>query len=140
MDAKTFHLEIITPDKKVVDQRVDYVSVPGAEGEFGVLPGHSDLVSLVRSGELYFDTSSGKSYYAVSGGYAYVNESSVAVLVENAEKGEQIDLERAVQDRDKLEEVISGLAVDDKTHDKYMKKLERARARIAVAARFTEKK
>jgi F-type H+-transporting ATPase subunit epsilon len=140
MNGKKLHLEILTPEKKVVDERVDYVSAPGTEGEFGVLPGHVDFVSLLFPGEVSFDAGTGKTYYAVSQGYAYVDESTVSILVENAEKGEDIDVERAMKDKEKLEQDIAGLEPDDKNQDKIRMKIERAQARLNVAARFAEKK
>lgn len=141
MNGKKINFEILTPDKKIVDEKVDYVSAPGVEGEFGVLPGHVDFVSLLKSGEVSFDNGGRKSYYAVSWGYAYVDESSVSILVENAEKGEEIDVERALKDREKWEQELAGLEeADDKHQMIYTRKIERAQARIDVAARFAEKK
>ena len=140
MNGKKLHLEILTPDKKVVDEKVDFVSAPGPEGEFGVLPGHADLISLLRAGEVYIESGGIKSYYAVSWGYAYVDGSSVSILVENAEKGEDIDADRALKERQKWETAIAGLEADDKNEALFQMKLERAQARMDVAARFAEKK
>ncbi|MBI3581105.1 MAG: ATP synthase F1 subunit epsilon [Nitrospinae bacterium] len=163
MNDKKLHLEIMTPEKKVVDEDVDYVSAPGFKGEFGVLPGHADLVLLLRPGEVAVDSGGLISYYAVSWGYAYVDESSVSILVENAEKAEEIDAERALKERDKWEneglsslshrqldeELEYGRSVSQETagmeegNEDLIKiglKKERAQARIDVAARIVEKK
>ncbi len=140
MNDKRLHLEIMTPERKLVDENVDYVSAPGFKGEFGVLPGHADLVLLLRPGEVSFDAGGLKSYYAVSWGYAYVDESSVSILVENAEKAEEIDAERALREREKWEKEIAGMEEGDDNLIKDGMKKERAQARIDVAARFVEKK
>lgn len=140
MNDKRLHLEIMTPDKKVVDETVDYVSAPGFKGEFGVLPGHADLVLLLRPGEVFFDAGGLTSSYAVSWGYAYVDESSVSILVENAEKADEIDTERALKEREKWEKEIAGMEEGDENIAKDIMKKERAQARIDVAARIAEKK
>jgi F-type H+-transporting ATPase subunit epsilon len=141
MNEKRFQLEILTPEKKVFDNKVDYVSAPGVEGEFGVLAGHTDMVSLLKPGEVSIDTGSQKLSFVVSWGYAYVDETSVSILVENAEKAEDIDLDRAVKDKEKWEVELAGVGPDDEQKaQKFRMKIERAAARIALASRFVEQK
>jgi F-type H+-transporting ATPase subunit epsilon len=141
MDATKLHLEILTPDRKLVDAQVEYVSAPGTEGVFGALPGHTDYVSLLQPGEVSFEQAGRTSYFAVSWGYAYVDSSSVSILVENAEKGEEIDLIRASENLLKLEGELAAIAdQESKAYETAKRKIERALARITVANRFAEKK
>lgn len=102
--ASQLLLEIVTPDKLVLSQGVDYVGAPGLLGEFGVLPNHIPFLSALGIGSLLYK-SGGKTYYVfVSGGFAEVSGNKVTVLAEVAEKPEDIDVERArkAQDRAKL--------------------------------------
>ncbi len=140
MSDKKIHLEILTPEKKVVDENVDYVSAPGFKGEFGVLPGHADLVLFIGPGEVSFNAGGLKSSFAVSWGYAYADESSVSILVENVEKAEEIDLERARKELEILEKEMAGMEEGNENLIKTRMKKERAQARFDVAARFVEKK
>ena len=67
--ADELMLEIVTPEKTVFNGGVEEVTIPGVEGEFGVLMGHESLLSAVKFGELNFTKDNKKSYYAVNTGY-----------------------------------------------------------------------
>ncbi|GAO38128.1 ATP synthase subunit epsilon [Sphingomonas changbaiensis NBRC 104936] len=81
------HFELVTPEKLVRSEDVYMVTVPGTEGDFGVLEGHAPLVSTLRDGELLvFATQSGQpATIRVEGGFAEVNERGLTVLAERAE-------------------------------------------------------
>ncbi|MHB9097197.1 MAG: F0F1 ATP synthase subunit epsilon [Syntrophales bacterium] len=102
--AEDLTLEIVTPEKMTFRGVVDEVTIPGTEGEFGVLKGHAPLLSSVDFGELSFIRDHTKTRYAVHTGYAEVTSSKVTVLVERAERADQIDLERAKRARERAEE------------------------------------
>lgn len=105
--AKKLLLEIVTPDRKVLSQEVDYVGAPGALGEFGILPNHIPFLSALGVGSLYYKDS-GKTFYVfVAGGFAEVNGEKVTVLAEVAEKAEEIDIERARKARERAEERLA---------------------------------
>lgn len=89
------HLEIVTPDKQLLSADVDYVSAPGFEGEFGVLPGHIPYVSALKTGALAFVQGSMRENVFVSGGFAEVQDNTVTVLAESAERAQDIDSARA---------------------------------------------
>ena len=93
--ADRLRLEVATPTRLVVSGEADEVVVPGAEGSFGVLPGHAPLLSLVGTGEMMYRTGREEHYLAVSGGFAEVGPDHVTVLAESAERPEEIDLARA---------------------------------------------
>jgi F-type H+-transporting ATPase subunit epsilon len=88
-------LEIVTPEKMAFSGQVEEVTIPGTEGEFGVLRGHASLLSSIETGELSFTREGKRTHYAVSTGYAEVTSGKVTVLVETAERSDAIDKERA---------------------------------------------
>jgi len=88
-------LEIVTPDKLLVSQEVDFIIAPGTEGEFGVLPGHCQFLSSLRVGELRYWIGEEAHYFSIMWGYVDVTPKRVTVLAEVAEKAEDIDVERA---------------------------------------------
>ncbi|MDD6181393.1 MAG: F0F1 ATP synthase subunit epsilon [Desulfovibrionaceae bacterium] len=88
-------LEVVTPDKKVVSAEVDYVSCPGIEGEFGVMPQHVSMLSGLKIGALRYDSDGKHQFVFISGGFADVNNGTMSVLAESAELAEDIDAARA---------------------------------------------
>ena len=88
-------LEIVTPERGIISQRVDEVQVPGAEGAFGVLPGHTPLLATLQVGELWYRRGEETSYVAVSFGFAEVQPDRVSILAQMAEEAEDIDVTRA---------------------------------------------
>lgn len=93
--ANTVKLEIVTPDRKVLSEDVEYVGAPGALGEFGILPNHVPFLSALGIGNLYYKLG-GKTYYVfVAGGFAEVSHNKCTVLAEVAEMAHEIDADRA---------------------------------------------
>ena len=105
--AKKFKLEVVTPDKLLVDREVESVVATGVEGEFGVLAGHVPFLATLGIGELRFNQGSGTEYAAVSGGFAEVTGEKVTVLAEAAELARDIDVDRAKRARERAEQRIS---------------------------------
>ena len=99
------HLEVITPDKQLLSEDVDYVSVPGFEGEFGVLPGHIPYVSALRpAGILSYVQGVERHRIFVSRGFTEVLDNTVTVLAESAERAREIDMQRALAALHRAEE------------------------------------
>ena len=88
-------LEIVTPESSVVSEQVDEVQIPGAEGAFGVLPGHTPLLATLQVGELWYRIGQDTSSVAVAFGFAEVLSDRVTILAQIAESAEQIDVVRA---------------------------------------------
>ena len=88
-------LEIVTPERGLISERVDEVQVPGAEGAFGILPGHTPLLATLQVGELWYRRGEETSYVAVSFGFAEVQPDRVSILAQMAEEAEDIDVTRA---------------------------------------------
>ena len=88
-------LEVVTPDRQVVHESVDAVTVPGKRGYLGILPGHAPLLSELAPGEIVYSSGGSKRFLAVSWGFAEVLPDRVIVLAQTAELAEEIDLKRA---------------------------------------------
>lgn len=88
-------LEIMTPESSIVSEQVDAVQIPGAEGSFGVLPGHTPLLATLQVGELWYRQGQDTSYVVVSFGFAEVLPDRVTILAQIAESADDIDVTRA---------------------------------------------
>jgi len=127
-------LEIVTPERSILHDSVDEVEIPGADGYFGVLPGHTPLLASLQVGQLWYRKGTEITYLSVAFGFAEVLPDRVTILAQIAERAEEIDVERAQAARQRAEERLSSHARD--------LDLERARigllkaiARINVATR-----
>ena len=101
-------LHIVSPDQSI-SQEVDQVSLPGSEGDFGVLPGHAPFFTSLRTGAMWYRQGSEKHYLMVSVGFVEVLPESVSVLAQVAERAEDLDRERAEAGMTRAEEVMSAL-------------------------------
>ena len=127
-------LELVTPDRALVREDVDEVQVPGAEGYFGVLPGHTPLLATLQVGELWYRVGQEKHYLAVAFGFAEVLPDRVTVLAQLAERPEDIDVPRAEAAKKRAEERIARPQADvdfERARVAMMKSL----IRLQVAAR-----
>ena len=120
--AGTFQLQIVSADRSIVNETVDEIQVPGAEGYFGVLPGHTPLLSLIGTGELWFRRGSETSYVSLSGGFAEVQPDRVTILAQIAERADEIDTARAEAAKRRAEERLSRPTMD----------VDSERARVAL--------
>jgi F-type H+-transporting ATPase subunit epsilon len=134
--ADQLHLEIITPAKTVLETDADWVTVPGSEGELGVLPEHVPVVSTLDSGLLKFGSESGTTLVAVHYGYVQVQGLTVTVLSDMAERAEEIDLSRAKdaeqRARQALQEMIAQQKEEEHRIRKNEAKLKRATVRLSL--------
>jgi len=100
-------LEIVTPDRALATEQVDEVELPGAEGYFGVLPGHTPLLAALQVGEMWYRVGQEKTYAAIAFGFAEVLPDRVTVLAHVAERAQDIDVERAERAMKRAQERIS---------------------------------
>ena len=103
-------LEIVTPERALVTEPVDEVQLPGAEGYFGVLPGHTPLLASLQVGELWYRIGSERHYLAIAFGFVEVLPERVTVLAQIAEQPQDIDVARAEAARKRAEERLAGPA------------------------------
>lgn len=137
--AEKLKLDLITPYKKVLSEEVDEITAVGALGEFGVLPGHAAFLSSLRIGEFTYKQGGVLHHLAVNWGYFEVEDDKVTVLVETAERADEIDLERAKAALGRAEAALKGLTPEDKTFRVYEAALERALIRVQVAGKAARK-
>jgi F-type H+-transporting ATPase subunit epsilon len=126
-------LEIVTPEKMTFSGNVEDVTIPGSEGEFGVLRGHEALLSSVDIGELNFTKDGKKVYYAVNTGYAEVTSDKVTILIETAERSDSIDKDRARRAKENAEARLAQIAKDNIEFERARAALARALTRLNVA-------
>ena len=115
-------LEIVSADRSLVNETVDEVVIPGADGYFGVLPGHTPLLALLGAGELWYRQGQEKTYLVIAFGFAEVQPDRVTILAEIAEKAEEIDVARAEAAKKRAEERLTQSTID----------MDAERARIAL--------
>ncbi len=119
------HLEVVTPTGPVISDDVDIVTAPGFGGEFGVLANHAPFLSTIKTGTLSFKKDKETRYLMVSGGFSEVSNNKVTFLVESAEYGHDIDVDRAIQAKERAEKRLAQAIQQSE-------KLNRTRAEAAL--------
>ena len=130
--ADTIELEIVTPERLLVQDRAEDVQIPGRSGELGILPGHAPLITELAIGEIVYINAGVTTRLAVAWGFAEVLPDKVTILAETAELAEDIDVPRAEAARLRAQEHIKQ-AVDTADYEEAAAALARADARLAVA-------
>lgn len=133
--AAKLKLEMVTPYKQVLSEDVDELTVPGLVGELGILPGHTPLLTTLKVGELTYKIGQQQYSVAVNWGYLEVDEDVVTVLVDTAERSDEIDLARAKAALGRAEEALKSLSQEDKSYKIMEAALHRAMIRIQVAGK-----
>jgi F-type H+-transporting ATPase subunit epsilon len=100
-------LEIVTPDRALLREEVDEVVVPGSQGEFGVLPGHTPLLSTLKIGELWYRQGQERHYLAIAFGFVEVLPDRVTVLAQVGERAQEIDVQRAERAKQRAEQRVA---------------------------------
>ncbi len=131
--ADELMLEIVTPEKLAFSGKVEEVTVPGSEGEFGVLRGHALLLSSIQIGELSYTKDNKRICYAVDTGYAEVLSGKVTVLVEGAERSDMIDKDQARKDKADAEARLVKMAKEDQDYELVKAAVAKADMRLKVA-------
>ena len=115
-------LQIVSADRMLVNETVDEVEVPGADGYFGVLPGHTPMLALMQVGQLWYRQGQDIHYLVVAFGFAEVQPDRVTILAQMAERADEIDIVRAEAAKRRAEERLARPQVD----------MDAERARIAL--------
>jgi F-type H+-transporting ATPase subunit epsilon len=126
-------LEIVTPDRSLVTADVEEVQIPGTMGYFGVLPGHTPLLSTLAIGDLWYRKGRDVFHLSVAGGFAEVLPDKVTILAQIAERAEEIDVARAQRARQRAEERLRN-PPPDFDPDRAQASFLRATVRLQVAA------
>jgi F-type H+-transporting ATPase subunit epsilon len=132
--ADKIQLEVVTPERRVLAEPVDMVTVPGLGGELGILPGHTPLISGLQTGVLTYVQEGKSSSLHVSGGFVEVRDDHVSVLAEVAERPDEIDAARAKASRERLEKQLVTWSGTEEDFEVARAKLERSVVRLQLAS------
>ena len=105
--AQQIALEVVTPTGAVVNEDVDIVNAPGYGGDFGVLANHAPFLSTIKIGILSYETGKKREHLMISGGFCEVSNNKITFLVESAEFGIQIDVDRAMKAKERAEKRLA---------------------------------
>jgi F-type H+-transporting ATPase subunit epsilon len=111
--ADTLRLEVVTPAQKVLEGRASEVRIPGVDGELGILPGHTPLLTALGTGQVRYTDGGTSGLLVVQGGFAEVQPDAVTVLASIAETVDEIDVEAARSALAEAEEALKDVSADD---------------------------
>jgi F-type H+-transporting ATPase subunit epsilon len=127
-------LDVITPERRLLSEQADAVTVPGMGGELGILPGHTPLISQLQTGVLSYTQGATTRRLLVSGGFVEVNDDRVSVLADFAEFPEEVDAARARIERDDAERRLGSFTGSPEELAEVSAQLDRASTRLQLAA------
>ena len=133
--AQQIRLEVVTPDGARVNEEVDIVNAPGFGGDFGVLANHAPFLSTIKIGALTYESGKERKSLMVSGGFCEVSNNKITFLVESAEYGSDIDVERAMRAKERAEKrlVQAAQQAEDFSKKRAEVALQRAIVRLKIA-------
>ncbi|MGH9946004.1 MAG: ATP synthase F1 subunit epsilon [Pyrinomonadaceae bacterium] len=127
-------LEIVTPERRVIDTEAESVTVPTASGEAGILTNHAPLISALKPGVLSYAVKGKAEELAVSTGFVEVSGNQVSILTDVAETADDVDTARAKTDREDAErELAANAAAEAETNAVIRDRIDLANARLTVA-------
>lgn len=137
--AETIRLEVVTPRGAVLSEDVDIVTAPGYGGEFGVLANHAPLLSTIKIGVMSYKKGGNSEQMMLSGGFCKVSENKITFLVESAESGRDIDVDRALRAKERAEKRLAAAQMhqDQVNHTRAEVAMQRAIARLKAAGHQT---
>jgi F-type H+-transporting ATPase subunit epsilon len=130
----SIELQILTPDKLLVKEQVDEVEIPGTEGYFGVLPGHTPLLASLAVGEMWYRKGQEKTFLSLAYGFCEVLPDRVTILARVAERAEDIDVARAEEAKKRAEQRLAN--AKDVDYERARAALMKSLARLQVASRI----
>ena len=132
---RKLHFALITPEREVLKEDIDSISLPTPMGEITVLPGHIPLVANIASGMMTIRRNGTEEYIAVTGGFLEIKRGdTLIILADSADRAEEIDLEKVEEARERARKVLEEKRfVDDVSSVSAVAALERELARIKVA-------
>jgi F-type H+-transporting ATPase subunit epsilon len=129
----SIELQIVTPDRLIVKEQVDEVEIPGTEGYFGVLPGHTPMLASLAVGEMWYRKGQEKTFLSLAYGFAEVLPDRVTILATLAERAEDIDVSRAEAAKKRAEQRLQ--QAKDVDYERARVALVKSLARLQVATR-----
>jgi F-type H+-transporting ATPase subunit epsilon len=135
MLPEVIELQVVTPERLLVHEQVEEIQVPGRDGYLGILPGHAPLLGELQMGELSYRKGSVWSYLSVFWGFVEVLPDRVIVLAETGERGEEIDVERAREARQRAQDRLKHPGDPEVDWARAQVALERSLIRLQVAGK-----
>jgi len=135
--AEKINLEVVTPKGAIVSDAVEIVTAPGFAGEFGVLANHAPFLSTIKVGTLRYKKDGNEVELMISGGFCEVSNNMITFLVESAEHGHEIDVDRALRAKERAEKRLLQAKEKQEKFDRTRAEaaLQRALARLRIAQR-----
>lgn len=130
-------LDIVTVERTVLSEEVDFISAPGIDGVLGILPRHTPLMSALTEGELHYRKDGVEYDFAIGGGLVEVRPDHVIVLADSAERADEIDEQRAEAARTRAQHALKETPRSDADFARLEHALRRAEIRLKVARRKT---
>ncbi len=136
----TIKLDIVTAERSVFSEEVDIVIAPGIDGELGILPRHTPLMTALKSGEIIARKGTDEYSLVVSGGFLEVRPERVIILADSAERAEEIDISRAEEAKRRAEQLMTEKSEPGFDAARAEATLQRALARVRVAERHRKRR
>jgi F-type H+-transporting ATPase subunit epsilon len=133
-------LDIVTAERLVYSEEVDLVVAPGVEGELGILPHHTPLMTTLQAGEMIVRRGNEEFSLAISGGFLEIQPDRIIVLADSAERDDEIDLQRAEDARRRARERLDSRSSGNVDVLQVEAALHRSMARIKVAQKKRRKR
>jgi len=130
--SNTFLLEVVTPNRRLLSTEISELTAPGVLGEFGILPGHTNFVTVLKPGEVVYKKGAETGHIAIGKGYAEVSSDRTILLVDCGEFAAEIKLEAAKAALTKAEDALKTLSTEDPEYQPTLEAYEFAQARIKV--------
>jgi F-type H+-transporting ATPase subunit epsilon len=128
------NLEIVTPEKKILDETVESVSIPSLSGEVGIMTNHAPMISALRSGILSYVKGGRSERMVISGGFVEISNNKVSILANFAETADDIDANSAKEALEAAGKALSGLQGTVEDYEAVKDNLDKAQARTQLAA------
>ena len=136
-ESRTFDVSLVTPEGAVYEGEAERLVVPGASGEIGVLARHAPLVAMLRAGEIRVKAGGEWQAFAAGAGYFQIARDRAIVLVDDAVRAEEIDVEQARREAEEARAALEEAESRDGEVDRWQleQRLRHAENKIAVAGR-----
>ena len=136
--AGTFNLQIVTPEREILNAAVQQVSLPGMAGSFGVMRNHAPIVAALEPGALDIrDADNGELHLSIGGGFFQMMDNQAIVLADSAENASDINIERAREAEERAKARLAGQLEPEQMIERQRAEtaLKRARARMRIAGK-----
>ena len=129
--VKILTLEVVTPERIMLQEEANSIIVPATEGSLGLLPNHAPIITGLQPGIIKYRQNADLRVIAIGGGFMEVSHNKVSILANSAEKPEEINVERATAAKERAEKRLEGKSIGLDVHRAELA-LHRANARLRV--------